>query len=135
MQIDSGHSPQPNGSSQAEAGAIQSSGYIRSTVRFWEPLRAIYNAVLAMIVVAWIVSSWPHFRPAMSLGNLGRLLILAAIANVLYSVAYVVDLVSQQFSPPQALRAIRWTTWAVGMAFAILLTNYWIADEIYPYVQ
>jgi hypothetical protein len=29
----------------------------------------------------------------------------------------------------------RWSLWTCGMLFAILLANYWIADEIFPYVR
>ena len=28
----------------------------------------------------------------------------------------------------------RWALWLGGALFAVLLANYWIADEIYPYV-
>lgn len=109
--------------------------YFSSARKFWEPRRAVYNLILAIFVISWIVVTWPHFRPAVNWADLGRLLILALIANVLYSVGYLVDLLAQQISKPSALWAIRWTTFSLGMAFAVLLTNYWIADEIYPYVH
>jgi hypothetical protein len=109
--------------------------YFSSAWKFWEPKRAVYNLILAIFVVGWVVVTWPHFRPAFNWGDLGRLLILAAIANVSYSAAYILDLPAQQISKPSAMWAIRWTTFCVGMAFAILATNYWIADEIYPFVR
>jgi hypothetical protein len=32
-------------------------------------------------------------------------------------------------------RRRRWVLWLAGVIFAIVLTNYWIVDEIYPYVR
>jgi uncharacterized protein involved in exopolysaccharide biosynthesis len=29
----------------------------------------------------------------------------------------------------------RWILWLAGTAFAVALANYWIADEIYPFVR
>jgi len=29
----------------------------------------------------------------------------------------------------------RWILWLMGMMFAVLFENYWIADEIYPFVK
>lgn len=116
-------------------GSSNSRKYFSSAWKFWEPRRAVYNLVLGVFVISWVVATWPHFRPAFNWGDLGRLLILAAIANVCFSAGYIVDLLAQQISKPSAMWAIRWTTFCVGMAFAILVTNYWIADEIYPYVH
>lgn len=118
-----------------EPGSVGPRKYFASAWRFWEPKRAVYNLVLGIFVFIWVVATWPHFLPAMNWGDLGRLIILAAIGNVLYSAGYIVDLLAQQISRPSALWAIRWTTFCVGMALAALLTNYWIADEIYPYVR
>jgi hypothetical protein len=32
-------------------------------------------------------------------------------------------------------RRRRWVLWLAGVIFAIVLTNYWIVDEINPYVH
>lgn len=117
------------------AGGVDPQKYFSSARKFWEPRRAAYNLVLAICVIAWIVVTWPHFRPAMNWADLARLLGLAAIANVLFSAGYIVDLLAQQISKPSALWSIRWATFSLGMALAVLLANYWIADEIYPYVH
>jgi hypothetical protein len=53
---------------------------------------------------------------------------------VFYSVAYVVDIVLQTASFRSAWKRRRWVLWLAGLIFAIVLTNYWIVDEIYPYV-
>ena len=111
------------------------SGNFRSLIadaaRFWEPRRLIYNFILATVTVLWLIFTWPHFRPAMTLTSLFLLSILALIANACYSVAYFVD-IPFQLSSAAGRNRLRWGLWIAGTLFAILLTNYWIADEIYP---
>ena len=34
-------------------------------VRYWEKRRITYNLVLVVVVVAWFVLTWPHFRTAL----------------------------------------------------------------------
>jgi hypothetical protein len=114
---------------------LEPSGHLAAAGRFWEPLRIIYNSLLAVIVFIWLVASWPHFRPAMTMPNLLRLLGLAAIANVCYTAAYFVDIPLQSVLRQRSLQGMRRALWMAGMLLAILVTNYWIADEIYPYVS
>jgi hypothetical protein len=106
----------------------------RDALHFWEPRRLLYNLVLAAVVVTWIVATWPHFRPVFTLFDLLRLTILGLIANALYCSAYFLDLPLQHSSFGPQWRSRRWALWLVGMLLAFLLTNYWIADEIYPFV-
>jgi hypothetical protein len=109
--------------------------FLTDAIRFWEPRRLIYNLVLAVVVVIWIVASWPHFRPAFTLHSLLLLGILALLANACYCAAYLVDMAMQSLSVGTALKRQRWGLWVIGTLFAILLANYWIVDEIYPFVQ
>jgi hypothetical protein len=108
---------------------------LTDAIRFWEPRRLVYNLVLAVIVVVWLVASWPHFRPVFTLHSLLLLSILALLANVCYCAAYLVDLPMQSLSVGDALRRQRWGLWVIGTLFAIVFENYWIADEIYPFVR
>ncbi len=110
-------------------------GLLTDAIRFWEPRRLIYNLVLAVVVVVWIVASWPHFRPALTPHSLLLLSILALLANVCYCAAYLVDIPMQCLSVGGSLRRLRWGLWVIGTLFAILFENYWIADEIYPFVR
>lgn len=108
--------------------------WLSEAARFWEPRRLVYNAVLAAFVIGWILRTWPHFRQAMTMANLGRLMILALLANVCYCAAYMVDILIQQSAAESSRRLQRSGLWVVGMFLAVLFENYWIADEIYPFV-
>ncbi len=106
---------------------------LRSAPHFWEPRRLIYNAILTLVVFLWLALTWPHFRPALTLGSLEAFIVLALAANLCYSTAYLADLFLQSFLDATKLRRTRWTLFALGTALALLFENYWIADEIYPY--
>jgi hypothetical protein len=104
-------------------------------IRYWELRRILYNAILAAVFVGWIVLTWPHFREASPLQGLLFLLIYAAAANLCYTAAYFVA-IPLQHSPIRALwQRWRWGLWLIGILIALLVTNYWIADEVYPYVR
>ena len=108
---------------------------LRAATRYWEPRRIIYNLVLAAVAVTWLVLTWPHFRSALTLQSLLLLLVLAAIANVCYSAAYLADILLQ-FSPLRDLwQRQKLGLWLAGTILAVVLECYWIADEIYPYIR
>ncbi|HVM76155.1 MAG TPA: hypothetical protein VMT75_10965 [Candidatus Saccharimonadales bacterium] len=107
---------------------------LASAARFWEPLRIGYNLVLVGIVVAWVIATWPHFRPALRMATLVPMVFLALMANVCYSAAYLLDVLLQHVTT-RFLGQWRWAVWTAGTLFAMLLANYWIADEIFPDVH
>lgn len=108
---------------------------LADAIRSWEPLRFFYNLALTAVVIIWIVASWPHFRPAFKFSTLPPVLGLGLIANVCYCAAYLVDIPMQASSLASAWKHRRWILWLIGTLFAIVLANYWIADEIYPDFQ
>lgn len=126
--------PPPPGSPLPPAAA-DSGDVFRDAVRYWEVRRIWYNLILLGVVVAWVAGSWPHFRPAMSWAALPKVLVLAALANLCYSAAYLVDLPFQQSGSRASWRRHRWALWLVGTIFAVVFANYWIADEIYPFIN
>jgi hypothetical protein len=128
--------PLPTGSSglyQIPPGAFRE--LIANAIGFWELRRLIYNFVLFAVVVAWVAGTWPHFRPMFEVHSLLLLAILALLANACYCAAYLVDIPLQCSALGAAWRRRRWTLWLAGTLFAILLANYWIVDEIYPFVR
>lgn len=108
---------------------------LKNAARFWERQRVWYNAVLLLTVVLWVVFTWPHFRPAMNLVALGKMTVLALLANLCYCAGYAMEGFIQPLVQQAYWRRLRWVVWVAGMLFAVLLANYWIADEIYPDVN
>jgi len=106
---------------------------LRDALRYWEPRRVWYNVALSLEAAAWVVFTWPHFRPALSLQHLLQLMVLALLANLCYSAAYLVDLPLQD-AFGTAWRQRRFVLWLCGTLLALVFACYWIADEIYPYV-
>jgi hypothetical protein len=106
-----------------------------NAANFWEVRRVLYTILLGTVLAAWIVLSWPHFRPAMTPLHLFQSFVLGSLANLCYSAAYVIDRPLQRCFAGSALLRSRWTLWILGTLLAIFIENYWIADEIYPFVS
>lgn len=100
--------------------------------RYWEPRRLVYNFLLVGVVALWLWATWPHFRAAFKVSSLLPLTVLALLANVCYSAAYLVDISMQRSARSNIWRRRRWGLWLMGTLLAIVLANYWIVDEIYP---
>jgi hypothetical protein len=124
---------QSQGFGEAPGGSFR--GPVADAVRYWEVRRVIYNAALVAVCAVWVLATWPHFRAAFAWWALPPMAFLALVANVCYSLAYLVDIPMQQSSLATVWRNRRWGLWVAGTVFAIVLANYWIADEIYPDVH
>jgi hypothetical protein len=122
----SAESPRPDGPPPPSVREL-----VWDAALYWEGRRVGYNAILTLVTLAWLLFTWPHFRPAMTWHSGLLLLALAAIANVCYSAAYPVD-IAFQLVCRAGWRRRRWMLWWAGVAFAGALASYWIADEIYP---
>ncbi len=109
-------------------------GILRDAVQYWERRRIIYNGILALVFLGWIVLTWPHFAVAPALQGLIFLIVFGTAANVCYSAVYMVDLPLQGSSLRAQWQKWRFGLWLVGTFIAFVFTNYWIADEIYPFV-
>jgi uncharacterized membrane protein len=105
---------------------------LSDAIHFWEIRRIFYNLALTAAALLWVAFTWPHFRPAFTLTSLLPLTVLALLANVCYCAAYLVDIPMQLSTIVATWKRRRWILWLVGTLFALLLANYWIADEIYP---
>lgn len=127
-------SPAPGAPPPESQGSF--GGTFREAIRFWEPGRIWYNLALVLLSLVWVVRTWPHFRPTVVLPHLPESLALAGLANLCYCAAYLVELGLDQ-SPAARDRRRRWrrALWVAGTLFALLLAQYWIADEIYPSVS
>jgi len=119
----------------AQSGQRPSEKGLMVAVKFWEPRRLLYNFLLTGVALIWVVKTWPHFRPAMTLESLGIMTVLALLANVCYCAGYLAEILIQNATSSAAWNRQRCAIWVAGTLFAILFENYWIADEIYPFVN
>jgi hypothetical protein len=131
--MDAEHPTQSAGLGGSPSGSLRES--LADAIRYWEPRRLVYNFVLSAVAVLWVAGTWPHFRAALTLSSLLPLAALALLANVCYCAAYLVDVPLQRFSLGAVWKHRRWGLWLTGTLFAVVLANYWIADEIYPSVH
>jgi hypothetical protein len=115
-----------------EAPIAKSDRGLRNAVQFWEPRRMWYNAILLAVVMLWLALTWPHFRPALNWADFGKMCLFAFLANVCYCAAYVAEFLMKGAAPVRHWTRIRYALWTAGMLLALLVANYWIADEIYP---
>jgi len=99
-------------------------GVATDALRYWEPRRPLYNAVLATVVLAYFVVGLPVSKQAVSLNLVLTLFVLAVIANVLYCFAYLADVFVQLTSVRLAWRRLRWALLLVGSLFAATLTRF-----------
>lgn len=91
---------------------------LADAARFWETGRLGYNGVLAalLLLLASFGNAWEEIGR-----NFGVVIVLGAIANLLYCVAYPVDLVVQATPARDLWRKWRWAVWCAGTGFAALL--------------
>ena len=93
-------------------------------IKFWEPMRIVYNIVLAIIVLIYFRLGLPHSREMVSANGISLLILLAVMANVAYCAAYLVDMFAQISGFREQWRTIRWGLFATGMLFAAILTRF-----------
>jgi hypothetical protein len=56
-------------------------------LRFWEFRRIFYNLALAVASFGWVVATWPHFRPALTMHSLLLFSVLFAFLLANYWIA------------------------------------------------
>ena len=93
-------------------------------LRYWEPRRLFYNALLAGIVVVCAVVNATDTSKFFDINKLLFLFVLAVLANVAYCAAYVVDLFLQFSHFREQRRFWRPAIAAVGFTFAGILTYF-----------
>jgi hypothetical protein len=105
------------------------STYVANALRYWEPRRLIYNGALAAVVLAHVVLGWPASRERLSVDLVLGFFILAVVANVAYSVVYVVDLFVQFSGLDRPWRVGRPVLLFIGTAFAAIITHFVVGGE------
>ena len=93
--------------------------HVTDALVFWERGRVIYNLGLVAISLAIF------FRAGVDVSDLAELgivlLMLAVIANLLYCVAYPIDLFVQASDFREAWLSVRWALLALGTLVGVVL--------------
>ncbi len=100
------------------------SGFAADGLRYWEPRRLIYNGALALVVSLHFVAAWPGSMAKLSVDLGLGIFILAVLANVAYSAAYVPDLFVQFAGVKAGWRWGRVVLLTVGTMFAVTITHF-----------
>jgi hypothetical protein len=98
--------------------------YFTDAIRFWEPRRVLYNATLAVIVVAYFVAGYPKSKLVLSIDFALSLFLLAVAANVAYCAAYLPDVFVQASGFRDTWKRARWVLFAIGTLFAAIITRF-----------
>jgi hypothetical protein len=93
-------------------------------LKYWEPRRVVYNLVLAGVILVYFALAWPNSRTFVSLNSFLVLFILAVVANVCYSTAYVIDIFVQLSTLRPLWLRKRWLIFALGTVFAAVITRF-----------
>lgn len=105
-------------------------GILDDAIRYWELRRVPYNLILAAVVIVWVVANRAQVHEALLWPAILALFVMAALANVLYSVAYCLDVFVQYSSFRDLWRRRRWMLWLAGTLLAVALANVWIISQI-----
>ena len=97
---------------------------LTDAIRYWEPRRLLFNAALASVVAIHFFLQLPHSQAALSLDLALNLFILAVLANVGFTSAYVPDLAMQISGYRDAWLKNRWLLLLLGIAFACAIANF-----------
>jgi hypothetical protein len=97
---------------------------IRNAIGFWEPLRALYNAALVVLVIVRYVVALPESRRSLEGDTFVALFVMTVIANVLYCAAYALDLPLQHAGFGEHGSRWRWPAFVIGTLFALSLAYF-----------
>ena len=97
---------------------------LTDAIRFWERARPLYNAVLALIVLAFYFAGLPQSKEALSFDWFLQIFGAAVMANVFYCAAYVPDVCAQLSNLRAKWLRVRWVLFAIGMGFAAIITRF-----------
>ena len=100
---------------------------VSNAIKYWEPRRAVYNLLLAAVVVGYFLYFWGSLaaiKGRISFDGVLGLFLLAVLANVAYCAAYPVDIFAQWSSYRETWIRFRWLLFLLGLLFAAILTRF-----------
>src|SRR5260370_28203168 len=105
---------------------------VSDAMRFWEPRRLVYNALLSVIVLFYFFKAYPASKAILTLDSILGLFLLVVLANIAYCAAYLADVFAQWSSYRDLWRRFLWILFAVGMLFAGILTRFIVIGIFWP---
>jgi hypothetical protein len=99
--------------------------FVTDAMRYWEPRRIVYNAVLAAIVLIYFGLNYQNAKANLTGDVVLFMFLLAVLANVAYCGAYIVDVFAQISGYREVWRKFRWVLFLTGVVFAGILTRFW----------
>lgn len=105
---------------------------VSDALRFWEPRRLAYNAVLCCIVLFYFFRAYPASRTVFTLDSIFGLFLLAVLANVAYCAAYLADIFAQWSSYGDVWRKYRWVLFVLGTVFAGIVARFIAMGVFWP---
>lgn len=91
---------------------------VTDSLRYWEFMRLVFNAVLTLVVIGAVFWFGVRFTEIERLIGLAG---LAILANLLYCLAYPIDVFIQLSDYRQAWRRARILLFFAGLIFAVIL--------------
>ncbi len=106
---------------------------VSEALRYWEPRRIVYNAVLGFIVLAYFAISWPSSRTVVSFNGVSVIFMLAVLANICYCTAYLGDVFVQVSGFRESWLKWRWVLFVIGTALAAVITRWFAVGFFTPH--
>jgi hypothetical protein len=105
---------------------------ITDALRYWEPRRLVYNAILALIVLGYFAANWAYSVSVVSVDGALGVFLLAVLANIAYCAAYVGDVFVQVSGLQEVWHRWRWILWLIGTTFAAIITRFFAMGFFTP---
>ena len=97
---------------------------VTHAIRYWEPRRAAYNGVLAVVVAIYFGVYYPASRSFLSVDSILGLFLLVVLANVAYCAAYPVDIFVSASGYRDQWQKHRWILFIIGLMFAAIIARF-----------
>jgi len=104
---------------------------VTDAIKYWERGRIFYNLILTAVVGIHFITGYPASKLQLSIDFALAIFLLAVVANVAYCAAYLADLFAQASGFRDFWRQYRWIVFAIGSAFAAIITHF-IAAGMFP---
>ncbi len=103
-------------------------GHAAAALKFWEPMRLVYNLALFLVVLLEFFLAFPGSKEALTFNLLLGLFFLAVLANIAYCAAYIPDLFVQFAGLQPIWKWGRLLLLAIGIVFAAVITHFFAGE-------